>query len=978
MAGCDSRRTRSVAVLVIALAAVLAIPATAGASGLSFNAPAEAQIFSDSSAVGPLDYSDSDPVDHAECRYDHTAYDECAPLTSNPLRLPNGSHSYSVRATDVSGNVTVNVVNFVVSDSAAPVISAVATGGSPVADQLQLELTTDDSNARLYGSLDDEGAQRIDDDAAVVYWTPAHVTNGSHTAYFRAIDGAGNASSASVVFTLSDTTAPDLTMISPTAGQTLPTGDLSLSFSSTDAHASFTCRIDSAAPMQCSQTTSYRVSNLADGAHAIVVIATDNAGNSATTTTSFSVANAPASGLTINEPANGQTYTAQPLLKLGLVNALAADSLRCSTNAGPFVYCADGDPIDDVTGNGSWTVQVRGVDINGDKVTATTSFTVNDMSPPQVVVTPPGAAITDVDNFTLPVTIEDLYADASASFNNHGSCAFDGGAPQSCEDLLLGFNTQLTPGAHALAITGTDWAGNSAIGSVAFLVADNSAPVVQILAPANSATIADDSISVDFSVNDAGAQARCKIDSGSPLDCAAGSEDGLQSWVPRDLTPGMHQLTVTATDRAGNNGSASVNINVTDSTGPSISFVSPAPGATLSDRVVAHFLGGERLFGLECRVDSAVYLAGDDCSHAPGDDFAGSYRPASISSGAHTLWVRATDNHGNATSISIAITVSDTTSPDVHVDGVDGGLNDLVIDGPHDVYFWSSDPAATFGCSVDGAISPAACGGGSSGWFQPPSLANGAHSIKVRATDPSGNFSEQTVAFTVNDTTAPELTVDVYNGMPTGASLTTHPVSRDAASLVCALDGAAFANCSGGVFTASFTTAGQHTLRFRATDAAGNIANKTFTIIANVPSGPPACSGCCANASCGSSDPPATPAPPVLPTASAAFAKFAPKLTKRAISLPVSVTLGLPAGINAATTCSGSAQISLSVGSKIVKSTSAPLKLVKSACKVTARLQLKPAAIAGKKYTVAINFNGNAAIGPLKATKRGKMGKPKQ
>jgi hypothetical protein len=204
--------------------------------------------------------------------------------------------------------------------------------------------------------------------------------------------------------------------------------------------------------------------------------------------------------------------------------------------------------------------------------------------------------------------------------------------------------------------------------------------------------------------------------------------------------------------------------------------------------------------------------------------------------------------------------------------------------------------------------------------------------------------------------------------MTVGDSLVTHPQATGAVTLECAIDSGAFAACSSSGWTADFAAFGAHNLHYRAIDAAGNSVVRTVSVVKPAPPTPPAVT-----------DPPVTPpSVPTLPSATPAFAAIKAKPAKSTVTLPVMVTLALPSGTNAAAACNGSATLTVTVGKKVVKTVSVPLKLVKGKCQVTSALKIKSALIAGKKFSVSISFAGNAAIAKFYAAKQGKAGAAKK
>jgi hypothetical protein len=117
------------------------------------------------------------------------------------------------------------------------------------------------------------------------------LSDGEHTVTVRATDNVGNTASASHTWTI-DTALP---VVSITAAPDDPTGstDASISFTATDSDgiASLECQLDSGAWEPCSSPVSY--TSLSDGAHTVTVRATDNVGNSASASHTWTIDSIP-------------------------------------------------------------------------------------------------------------------------------------------------------------------------------------------------------------------------------------------------------------------------------------------------------------------------------------------------------------------------------------------------------------------------------------------------------------------------------------------------------------------------------------------------------------------------------------------------------------------------------------------------------------------------------------------------------------
>jgi hypothetical protein len=132
--------------------------------------------------------------------------------------------------------------------------------------------------------------------------------------------------------------------------------------------------------------------------------------------------------------------------------------------------------------------------------------------------------------------------------------------------------------------------------------------------------------------------------------------------------------------------------------------------------------------------------------------------------------------------------------------------------------FSTTEQGSGFACSLDGAefapcTSPAAYDG---------SLADGAHEFQVQALDALGNSGPVAGASWSIDTVAPDTTVETGPATTDAATATFGFSSTEAgSSFQCSLDGAAYSACPS---PQSYTglLEGNHTLRAKAIDAAGN------------------------------------------------------------------------------------------------------------------------------------------------------------
>ncbi|MEO3874766.1 chitobiase/beta-hexosaminidase C-terminal domain-containing protein [Nonomuraea sp. B12E4] len=244
----------------------------------------------------------------------------------------------------------------------------------------------------------------------------------------------------------------------------------------------------------------------------------------------------------------------------------------------------------------------------------------------------------------------------------------------------------------------------------------------------------------------------------------------------------------------------------------------------------------------ESGVDTVEYALDDGA-------FAAYSAPVSVNQvGAHTVRYRATDKAGNTSPVgSVTFTVvapqeEDTTPPQVTAQVTGDRDDDGNYVGAATVTLTATDAGSGVGTveySLDGQ--PYAV------YAQPLAVNQpGAHTVTYRATDKAGNTSEPgTTAFTVvapqeEDTTPPQVTAQVtgdrdddgdYVGAAT-VTLTASDTESGVDTVEHSLDNGAFTAYSAPV---SVNQVGAHTVRYRATDKAGNtspVGSVTFTVVA--------------------------------------------------------------------------------------------------------------------------------------------------
>ena len=254
-------------------------------SSTSDTTPPETSI--DSSPSGTVNstsasfaFSSSEPNSAFECSLDDGAYSICS-SPKDYTGLADGSHTFSVRATDAAGNTDATPASKTWTVDTATPDTTIDSGPSGTIIVADATFTFSSEAGATFEC-------RLDGAAYSACTSPkgyTNLSNGTHTFEVRATDGAGNvdATPASRTFTVNvpspppdDTTAPDTTIDSGPSG-TVREKSATFTFSSSEPNSTFECKLDGAAFSACSSPKKY--TGLANGSHTFQVRATDAARN---------------------------------------------------------------------------------------------------------------------------------------------------------------------------------------------------------------------------------------------------------------------------------------------------------------------------------------------------------------------------------------------------------------------------------------------------------------------------------------------------------------------------------------------------------------------------------------------------------------------------------------------------------------------------------------------------------------------------
>jgi hypothetical protein len=370
-------------------------------------------------------------------------------------KLGDGTHSFSVRATDGDGMSDDTPAEHLWSiDTVAP--TTTLTESPPAADnstEVTFRFTSNEMNVTFECSLDNGAFMTCKSGDLVT-----GIGDGAHAFAVRAKDRAGNVDASPSIHAWSvDTSTPDTTLLSGPVGA-VASQSATFEFISPDAGsgATFECALDGAAFAACSSPVSYP--SLSMGQHTFAVRVRDSVGNYDPT---------PATRTWVIDATPPETMiTAGPTGTVPM--ASVSISFTANENIVSFTCSLDGAAMQPCTSpfnatnlaQGAHTFAVQATDEAGntDPSPATVSFTVDTVAPDIMFVGGPN------NNDTVGPRILYLFTVSEGTVE----CSVDGAPFMACGSPF-GFNA--AAGAHSFSVRSTDGAGNSTTATRTFTVA---------------------------------------------------------------------------------------------------------------------------------------------------------------------------------------------------------------------------------------------------------------------------------------------------------------------------------------------------------------------------------------------------------------------------------------------------------------------------------------------------------------------------
>ncbi|MHB8859656.1 MAG: NosD domain-containing protein, partial [Thermoleophilia bacterium] len=681
----------------------------------------------------------------------------------------------------------------------------------------------------------------------------------AHTISGSVSDNANNVAPISGGFTVADNTAPAVTNIQPGGAINSTSTIVSASYSDDLSGinvATAAVQVDGAAVSGCTATAtgiSCTKAGLAEGSHTIAVSVADVSGNTGSGSGSFVVdVTAPAvSGIL----PSGTITTSSTTISAGL------SDLGSGVNAATAAVTLDGAAVPGCSASATSVscnvsalasgVHNIGVSVNdaaGNTGSGSGSFTVvaPDTTPPTVSNITPSGWI-NITNPTINADLADLGGSgvnaASAAIKLDGSATALTGCTATATHISCP-TAGLAAGGHSIAVSVSDGAGNSGSGSASFSM-DTTAPTVSAVAPAGTIYVNATSLSANFSDGGAGINSGSvvvSLDGTTVPGCTATA--GNVNCPVSGIADGLHAISVTVNDNAGNTGSGSGSFTVNTTVSPSIT--------TNTNYISNNSTGGScTAIGVWNPATLTCTLTTDINVNSGKTGIEISNNGITIDGNGHKITSLGGFSSGVSVMIKSGVTVKNLTVQSFN----------------YGVYLTSATNATVYNNNFIGNTNAASASGGSGNVFDQPMPAGGNywsnHSTSAQGCDDlnADGRCDAPYAFTggtdnnpwttvngwltppVPDITAPTVSSVAPSGIISSSSTTVSGSLFDGesgvktASVIVTLDSSTMLGCT--VTTTSFScpatglATGAHTIGGTVADNAGNVASisGSFTVV---------------------------------------------------------------------------------------------------------------------------------------------------
>jgi hypothetical protein len=496
---------------------------------------------------------------------------------------------------------------------------------------------------------------------------------GSHTITARVTDADGETGVAGVRVQVETEVVqngvPTVIIMAPSQDTTVTAGDaVTLTATASDLEegdlsgsVTWTSSVDGSLGSGVSLVTS----SLSLGTHTITASVTDGAGQPGSAPVQVEIVQNAVPTVTITAPSQDTTVAAgTPLNLVGSAADPEDGDLSGSIEWSSSTDGALGSGASLTTSSlalGWHTITASVADGAGQTATATVRVRVAQNKVPSIAITSPSqdTTVTVGDPVTLTATATDA-EDGDLSGSVTWTSSLDGSLGSGASLVT----SSLSLGTHTVTAAVSDAAGQERTASVVVTVTQDMPPSVTITAPSQDTTITvGDALTFAGSASDAvDGDLSASIEWTSSVDGVLGTGASVES---SSLSLGTHVITANATDGAGQDGTATVEVTVTANAAPGVTITSPSQDTTIAagDAVTLAATAADAEDG--DLSGSIVWTSDRDGSLGSG----ASVVATSLSTGTHTITASVTDSRGATATATRGVSVA-TAGLDLWIDAV--------------------------------------------------------------------------------------------------------------------------------------------------------------------------------------------------------------------------------------------------------------------------------------------------------------------
>ena len=727
--------------------------------------------------------------------------------------LAEGDHTVTIQATDADGKMADASVTFSVEfDHSPPVVTQVSPLGTIWGSTATLSVTAiDDQSGVASVSIALDGGEAVDGASRDV----EGLALGQHMATATVTNGDGYSQEYSWTFTVAIDEEP------PVIGTTSPHGIVrttmpTITVGATDltSIASITIGVMNSAGDAVEGETGMSEDGtsasftpagaLANDTYSVAAVAMDNAGNSASTSWSFTVEasyDTTMPSIDVTSP-HGIVRVDMPTISASAsdVSDTAQEGLSGIANVEISVDGVDGSSEFDgsssaiftpgaALANGTYTAMATATDNSGNTNTASWTFIVEvimDVAAPVIGNTSPQG----ISRIAMPeisvAAADDLSGIASIEISvmNSAGAAVDGSTAMGDGSAVFTPGAALANDTYTVNAVVTDNSGNSSAASWSFVVEvvmDIAEPVIGTTSPSGIVRVDMPTITASATDDMSGVgsiEISVAASDGSAVDGASEFDGGtMATFTPgAGLANDTYTATAVVTDNAGNEtrGSWSFTVEVVmDTLAPIITATSPH-GIVRDDTPSVSVSATDDMSGvasIEISVSNSTgRIAGSTSFDGAG---LGTFTPAAgLRNDTYTVGAVVTDNAGNAASASWSFTLeADRAAPVINTTSPQGTIRDnmprIDVSATDDLSGIESFAIRVVRSDFLRIAGTLTFEGGTKASFTPANaLRNDNYSVAVDVTDKAGNETNVSWSFTVQvDATPPVISASSPMGI---------------------------------------------------------------------------------------------------------------------------------------------------------------------------------------------------------------------